>query len=127
MEILISLGVLTSTMVLVAELATWSMAERTRVGERIAAIETTANILEAARGRPWADLTPEWAAAQQLPDELRTRLRGVTLSVRVEPEPDRPRVKRVTVGITWRHADGAQARSVITKALFADRSAGGGS
>jgi type II secretory pathway pseudopilin PulG len=126
-EMAIALALLATATVLVAQVATTSLAERTRTAERLAAIEETANVLEAARTRPWADLTPEWAAAQRLPDELANRLRQAVFTVRVEPEPDRLRVKRVTVELSWKHSDGAQARTARTVALFADRTAGGGS
>src|SRR5437763_3151952 len=125
MEVVIALALLGTATVLVAQVATASLAERVRAAERLAAIEETANVLEAARARPWADLTPDWAASQRLPDELAARLRQPVFTVRVEPEPDRPRVKRVSVELSWRHADGAQARTAKTVGLFADRSAGG--
>src|SRR5947209_4820676 len=127
MEITIALALLGTATVLVAQVATASLAERTRAAERLAAIEETANVLEAARARPWPDLTPDWAAAQRLPDELAGRLRQAVLTVRVEPESDRPRVKRVTVELSWKHSDGTQARTARTVGLFADRAAGGGS
>ena len=127
METVLALGVLTTAAVLVAQLGTWSLAERARAGERFAAVEAAANVLEAARARPWADLTPEWAAGQRLPDDLAARLRGAALAVRVDTEPTRPRVKRVTVELGWTHADRAKARTVTLVGLFADRAAGGGS
>jgi hypothetical protein len=86
-----------------------------------------ANVLEAARTRPWADLTPEWAAAQRLPDDLTDRLHEAVFTVRVEPEPDRPGVKRVSVELRWKQRDGTPARPITLAGLFADRSAGGGS
>jgi hypothetical protein len=113
--------------VLVAQLATRSLAERARSDERVAAIEAAANLLEAARARPWADLTADWAAGQRLSDDLAGRLREARFTVGVEPDADRPRVKRVTVDLRWRHGDGAQARAVTLVGLFAERSAGGGS
>jgi type II secretory pathway pseudopilin PulG len=127
MEVVIALALLGTATVLVAQVATTSLAERVRAAERLAAIEETANVLEAARACPWADLTPDWAAAQRLPDELAARLRQAAFTVRIEPEPDRPGVKRVSVELSWKHADGAQARTAKTVGLFADRSAGGGS
>ena len=124
METVIALGMLSLAMVLVAQLGTWTLAERKRADERFAAIEGAANVLEAARARPWAELTPEWAAEQRLTDDLADRLRKAVLTVRVEPEPDRPRVKRVTVQLEWTHGDGAKARTAAAVALFADRAGG---
>jgi len=125
METAIALALLSFAMVLVAQLGTWTLAERARAEERLAAIEGVANVLEAARGRPWTDLTPEWATEQRLTDDLADRLHEAVLTVRVEPEPDRPRVKRVTVQLGWTHGDGARARTAAAVGLFADR--GGGS
>jgi hypothetical protein len=125
METSIALGMLLLAMVLVAQLGTWMLAERVRAEERLAAIEGVANVLEAARARPWKDLTPEWAAEQRLTDDLADRLYEAELTVRVEPEADRPRVKRVTVQLAWTHTDGATARTAAVVGLFADR--GGGS
>jgi hypothetical protein len=93
----------------------------------LAAIEAAATLLEAARALPWADLTQEWAAGQRLPDDLAARLHDAAFAVRVESEPDRPRVKRVTVELGWTHVDRAKARTVKLVGLFADRAAGGGS
>jgi hypothetical protein len=125
METVIALGMLSLAMVLVAQLGTWTLAERVRAEERLAAIEGVGNVLEAARARLWSDLTPEWAAEQRLTDDLADRLHEAVLTVRVEPESDRPRVKRVTVQLGWTHGDGATARTVAAVGLFADR--GGGS
>jgi type II secretory pathway pseudopilin PulG len=125
METAIALALLSFAMVLVAQLGTWTLAERARADERLAALEGVANVLEAARARPWADLTPEWAAEQRLTDDLADRLHEAVLTVRVEPEPDRPRVKRVTVQLGWTHVDGATARTAAAVGLFAGR--GGGS
>jgi Tfp pilus assembly protein PilV len=125
METAIALGMLSLAMVLVAQLGTWTLAERARAEERLAAIEGVANVLEAARARPWSELKPEWAADQRLTEDLADRLHEAALTVRVEPEPDRPRVKRVTVQLGWTHGDGATARTVAAVGLFADR--GGGS
>src|SRR5207302_10660659 len=108
-------------------LGTRALAERVRADEQFVAVESAANVLEVARARPWADLTPEWAAGQRLPEDLTDRLPDALLAVRVEPEPDRPRVKRVTVELRWQERGGPITRTVTTVALFADRTAGGGS
>jgi type II secretory pathway pseudopilin PulG len=124
METAIALALLAFVMVLVAQLGTWTLAERVRAEERLAAIEGVANVLEAARARPWKDLTPDWAAEQKLTSDLADRLHEAVLTVRVEPEPDRPRIKRVTVQLGWTHGDGATARTAAAVALLAERGAG---
>ena len=63
---LVAIGVLTTAAVIAAQLGTSSLIERGRTEERQAATEAAANILEAARARTWAYLTPEWAAGQRL-------------------------------------------------------------
>ena len=127
LETLIALGILATATVLVAQLGALALAERTRADDRLLATEAAANVLEAARARPWADLTPEWAAAQRLSDDLTDRLPEAILTVRVGPEPDRPGVKRVSVELGWKQRDGTPAWPVTMVGLFADRSAGGGS
>src|SRR5262249_21589961 len=127
LETLIALGILATATVLVAQLGALALAERTRADDRLLAVEAAANILEAARARPWADLTPDWAAAQRLSDDLTDRLPEALLTVRVEPESDRPGVKRLTVELGWKQRDGTPAWPVTMVGMFADRSAGGGS
>lgn len=127
LEIVVALGVLSVVMVFVAQLATWALAERARADDQMAAVECTANVLETARTRAWADLTPEWAAGQQVPADLTDRLSDAVLTIRVEPEPDRTRVKRVTVELRWQLGNGVPTRTVTMVGLFADRSAGGAS
>lgn len=126
-ECVIAIAVMGVAAVLVAQIGVRSLAERVNAEEQFAAQEATANVLEAARAAPWADLTPAWAAAVQPPADLAARLDDATLAVRVEPEKDRPRVKRVTVELRWSPAEGHGERTVTTVALFADRAAGGGS
>jgi hypothetical protein len=115
LETTIAVGVLTTAAVLAAQLGTWSLIERGRTEERLAATDAAANILEAARAQKWGDLTSEWAA----------RLADGTLVVRVIDEPDRPHVKRVTVLIEWDHQPSVPTRTVTLVGLFAERSAGG--
>jgi hypothetical protein len=127
MELAVTLGIFGIALILTAQLATFAIAEQTAAHERLAAIEFADNLLEAARAQPWTALTPEWAAAQKLPEEWADRVQNPKLMVRLEPEPDRPRLKRVTVEVRWDHRFGVAARPVVLAALFADRGAGGGS
>jgi prepilin-type N-terminal cleavage/methylation domain-containing protein len=125
-ETMIALGVLTTAAVLAAQLGAWSLIERGRTEDRLVATDAAANILEAARARGWAELTPEWAAGQRLTDPVAARLNDGTLAVRVTPEQDRPHVKRVTVLIEWGHQPSIPPRTVSLAGLFAERAAGGG-
>jgi prepilin-type N-terminal cleavage/methylation domain-containing protein len=126
LETIIALSILASAAVLAAQLGTWSLIERGRTEDRLAATDAAANILEAARARGWADLTSEWAANQRLADAVAARLSDGTLAVRVVTEQDRPHVKRVTVLIEWDHQPNVPSRTVTLTGLFAERSAGGG-
>jgi type II secretory pathway pseudopilin PulG len=125
LETIMALGVLSVAAVVVAQTATWSLFERARTEERLAATEAAANVLEAGRARPWAELTPEWAAAEQLPEDVAARLSDPSLAVRVAEEPGRPRVKRVTIELKWTDRYGKDAPPIVLVGLFADRSAGG--
>jgi hypothetical protein len=124
LEVLGALGILVLAMVMVAQLGVESLAERSRADRRSAALEFAANVLETARSRRWSELTPEWAASVRLPDELQERWIDPQLAVRVEPEPERPRVKRVTVHVRWTNRIGQDDRGVLLTALFADRIGG---
>jgi hypothetical protein len=124
LEVLGALGILALAMVMVAQLGVESLTERARADRRSAALEFAANILETARSRRWSELTPEWAAALRLPDELQGRWIDPRLAVSVEPEPERPRLKRVTVQVRWRNRVGQDDPGVSLMALFADRDGG---
>ena len=126
-ESMAAVAVLTTAAMLAAQLGCWSLIERARTEERLTATDAAANILEAARARGWADLTPEWADGQKLSDSVAARLNDGALTVRVSPEPDRPHVKRVTVVIEWDHQPSIPPRKITLAGLFAERSAGGGS
>jgi hypothetical protein len=123
LEVSVATGALVVGMLLVAQTAIWSLAERGRTAARREALEVATNVLETARALPWRDLTPEWAAAQRLPGDLAERLADGKLTVRVTPEATRPATKRVAVEVTWSHTDGAPGRPVRLVGLFSDRSA----
>jgi type II secretory pathway pseudopilin PulG len=126
LETTIAVGVLTTAAVFAAQLGTWSLIERGRTEERLAALDAAANVLEAARAKKRGDVTSSWAAGQRLSDSVAARLGDGTLVVRVIDEPDRPHVKRVTVLIEWDHQPSVPPRTVTLVGLFAERSAGGG-
>ena len=125
-EIALALGALATVAIIVAQLATWSLGERARADARLEAVEAATNVLEEARARPWDELTPEWAEGQRLPDHLAQRWRDSRLTVRVEPEPDRPQLKRVTVEVRC-GGDVGPVQPVTLSALFGARAVGGGS
>jgi len=65
-------------------------------------------------------MTADWAKARTLPESVMTRWPDCKLTVSVIPEPDRPRVKRVTAEVSW--ADPKRALPPVSlTALFAAR------
>lgn len=123
-EVLVALAVLAATATLSAEALLRTAAERSRLDARLEAADAAANALEAARARPWDDLTPEWAAARPTPAAL-ARWPDAKLTVRVEPEPDRPRVKRVTAEVRWERKGLSPWPAVTLTTLVAARTTGG--
>ncbi len=119
-ETILALGILGVAMVLVARIGVNSFRERVRSANRQIAVETAANVLEAARAVPWDTLNEKWATEQRLPELISERLRQAQLTVRVAPEKDRPLVKRVTVEIAWVLPDGA-TRTTRIVGLFSSR------
>ena len=120
-ESVLALAILSTAAVVLSELAVWSLTERLRNDTRLAAIEWAANVLEIAQARDWAELTPEWASQQRLSEDLTAQLSDGVALVRVEPERDRPQIKRVTVTVEWKLADGAAARPVALTGHYAAR------
>ena len=123
-EVLIALAVLTAAADLSAEGLTRMLADRSKLDARREAVEAAANALEQARARPWDGLTPEWAATRALPPSL-ARWPGGKLTVRVEPESNRPRVRRVTAEVSWDRGDGDPWPTTSLTTLVAARTTGG--
>ena len=119
-EIILALGILAVAMVLIGRIGVNSLRERTRSANRQVAAEMAANVLEAARAVPWEALNDMWAADQRLPELVTERLRQAKLTVRVEPEKDRPLVKRVTVEVAWVLPEGT-TRTTRLVGLFSPR------
>jgi len=120
-ETLIALAVLGSVSAAVAEFATWTLGERAHADARLEAVDAAANALEQARARPWNDLTAQWASDQRLPEYMAARWPDCRLSVRVEPEENRPYVKRVTVDVKWTAPGHKNWAPVTLIAAFAAR------
>jgi Tfp pilus assembly protein PilV len=117
LEFVIAFSVLATAMLLVAQLVTWTLAERSRALLQQEAVEAAVNVLEVARATPWDRLDADWAKAQKAPDSLAERLNAPQWSVRVSNEADRPLTKRVTVEI-----EGKNIGPVHMTALFSARS-----
>lgn len=123
-EALLALVVLSAVGVTAAQFAAWSLSERAKADARLDALDAAANAMEEARSRPWAELTPEWAAGKKLPDFAARLLRG-ELTARVDADELHPKLKRVTIEVRYANPDGTPAKPVTLIALFASRNAGG--
>ena len=124
-ETAIALGVLAGVAAMIAQLATWAIQQRSRMDARQEAAEIAANELEAAQALPWESLTPAWAETRTVPSYGLDQHPGTALTVRVEAEPERPRVKRVTVQVRWTSGEKKAWIPTTMTALFAARSPGG--
>lgn len=117
-----ALAGLALAIVLVTQSAVWAVAERQRSEVRRQAVEAVVNLVEAARAQPWEELTPEWAARQEIPAELCQRLTEPELLVQVEPDKELGQVRRVTVELAWEKPDGTLGKPVRMVALIGPRS-----
>jgi type II secretory pathway pseudopilin PulG len=123
-EVVIALAVLAAAGTIAATALTRLLADRSRLDARLEAVEAATNALEEARARPWDGLTPEWAAARPTPPVL-ARWPGSKLTVKVEPEPGRPRVRRVTAEVSWDRGEAEPWPAVSLTTLVAARTTGG--
>jgi type II secretory pathway pseudopilin PulG len=123
MELVVVLAVLSVVMIVVAQVATWSMFERLRLAAHLAATELAANVLEAARAEPPEALTPAWAAAHQQPAQESALPPEHRVLVRVEPEKAAPGACRVTVEVRWSFNSDQPEYSVQMVSVFAPRAA----
>ena len=122
-EIVVALGMLAIAMVLTAQLTYQALRERMRNDFRLAALETANNTLETARGLPWDALTPEWAAAQQVPESWKETQPDGELKVHIAPEGATAHLKRVTVTIRWDFREGIPPQELQLATLLAPRAA----
>ena len=122
-EVGVALAVLAVCMILVMQIGYLSLRERARRNVEQAALECAANVLEAARAEPWESLTPEWAAAREIPAAMREQLSDATLTVSVEPEKSQPLTKRVTVEIRVQQSEAVEVEAARLVALFSARTA----
>lgn len=121
LEVTVAIAVLGTTMIIVAQTSYWSYRERARNASRQTALEAAANLLEAARARPFADLTPEWAAAQKLPEDVAELLADGSLVVRVEDVAAFRPVRKVSAEVRWK-VDRLVPESVRLATLIGPRS-----
>jgi hypothetical protein len=121
MEVVVGMAVASVALVLAAQLATWSLADRARTRDRQIAEELAVNVLEEARGCPWDQLTPSWAASRELPLDLKER--GWTLKVDVAVHDDLPMLKKVTVEVRPSSSSGGSMNPVDLTTLLAPREA----
>ena len=121
MEVVVGMAVASVALVLAAQLATWSLADRARTRDRQIAEELAVNVLEEARGCPWEQLTPSWAAAREIPAQLKER--GWILKVDVAARHDLSTLRQVTVEVRPFPRSGGSMNPVQLSTLLASREA----
>lgn len=121
LEVLVSMGILMASLLIVTEVAMWSMGQRKQALARQDALELATNILEAARALPSHQLDQQWADKQQLPESLAEKLFMPQLKVTVEPDKSHAGIKKVSVEINWRITKTTPARPVRLVALLGTR------
>jgi len=117
----VALAILAVAMLLVMQLGYWSLKHRSRTAARFAATELAANLLEHAQAVPWEMLTDDWAAAQDIPDELADQLPEGQLTVRIEAVEQQALLKRVTVELRWHSNGEPQSQSTHLVGYFCRR------
>ena len=123
LEVVAALGLLFIAIVFLGQIALGELTERSRQDSRLQVLEAATNLLESARAGSVDALTPEWAAAQRLPEHLTERLLDAKLKVTVKPYDANTKVKKVTVRITWLHGKGQPARPELLTGYFGPRAA----
>ncbi len=127
LDVVVGLAVLTTALLLTIQLSIWVLSERQRTSVRQQALEETANVLESAQACSWDDLGSTWAGEQEqrLRQALAERMTEPVFAVRVQPEKDRPRTRRITVELKWKQPEGWPAPPITMTALFSKRTEGG--
>jgi type II secretory pathway pseudopilin PulG len=117
LEITATLAIIAVLAVVVAQCVAWSLRERARAAAQQAALELAANVLEAARAQPWAQLDKTWADAQTVPTEMAALLPQGKVQVKLEAGQ---LTRRVTVEVHWQEGPGAPPHHVqLTTVLSA--------
>ncbi|CAN5130371.1 hypothetical protein BH11PLA2_BH11PLA2_24710 [soil metagenome] len=119
MEVTTCLAVLAVAGLLIAQLATWGIAERTSQENRERALSIAENTLEAAKSIPANDLS-KWAEKQALTKEVGERWPQGSLKVTVEPEKDRPTLQRITVTVRWQAESSKASPPIVLSAWVAE-------
>src|SRR5262249_15758784 len=122
METGVAMAILAVAMVLVVQIAYWSMRERASAAARFVAIEQATNVFETARANPSESLNAQWADSQRIPDELNDQLPEATLAVKVVSVESQPLTKRVIVELRWNMFEGGEAQRLRMEGLFSRRS-----
>lgn len=97
LETLVALAGMVTAMILVAQLAIWSLVEHHRNRTHQEALIQVSNVLEKAIAEPSPSLTEDWAKRQGLSEFLKERFPLASLTVVIEPQPGHRGVKRLIV------------------------------
>ena len=120
LEATVTLAIVAVLAVIVAQAVVWSLRERTRLASHQAATELAANVLEEARAQPWDKLDPAWADSRTIPSEMAALLPEGKILVKLEPGP---KLRRVTVEVSWQGEPQASTHSVSLTTLLSAREA----
>ena len=122
-ELTVTLAVIAVVAVIVAQCTVWSLRERARFMAHQAALELAANVLEAGRAQPWEKLDQAWAEAQTVPTDMQGLLPDGRLIVKVVPEPNMPRTRRLAAEVRWQSPTTPSPQSVSLSTLLSARAA----
>lgn len=122
-ELVMAVAIVAILGVIVAQLLSFSLLERARVGARQTATELAVNVLEEARAQPFDKLDKVWADARAIPSESVDLLPKGKLITTVEPEKTAHEVKRITVEVRWQFETHVPVQNVRLTTLLSAREA----
>ena len=99
-EVTIAVVLAAAVVLGVAQIASFVAQQSRELERRAAAHRAAGNLMESLMARPWDALTPQAAAALQLPESRAMELREAELRVEVAVE-DESAAKRIAIEIDW--------------------------
>jgi prepilin-type N-terminal cleavage/methylation domain-containing protein len=111
-ELLVATALLATLLTVCVQLSGTATAEQRAVGQRQAAMNEAANVLERLSIRPWDELTDKNLSELPLSAAARQSVPEARLEVRVVQPAGQPGVKRISVLVRWPDRDGRPERTV---------------
>ena len=112
LELVVAGALLGTLMVISLQLLAATAEQRRVADQRQLALFEVENAMERLAARPWNELTPQAAAAGQLPPSVRDRLPGAEVKVEVTAPPAEPLAKRIAVSLRWQDNAGQFVKPV---------------